>query len=223
MRPLVLISLILVASAGQAAEATGLTAGAGSAVALEGSSNVAGWRCSGKSIDAQMVVAASADHINNVIDRIEDGNIGVWMSEPSRGRFATPDFNLNVPVASFRCGNRVMESDMRRALKADRHPNVEFTFVEVRGIRHDLDSGLYQADIAGDLTLAGVTRRIDLTVSALRMSRSSFRVRARLPLMMTDFGVTPPTVLFGAVRARNSLTVHFDLVLEIRPTASRQS
>jgi hypothetical protein len=41
--------------------------------------------------------------------------------------------------------------------------------------------------------------------------------------MMTDFGVTPPTALFGAVRARNSLTVHFDLVLEIRPTASRQS
>jgi hypothetical protein len=221
MRAGTLIVMLLAASlvASRAgAEPTRLTAGAASAVVLEGSSNVTDWRCRGTSMDANMLVEASADHINTVIDRIEDGNIGVWMSDPSRGRFPVPDFHLRVPVTSFRCGNRIMEGDMRRALKADDHPHIEFVFRELRGgVQHDVDTNLYHATIAGDLSLAGRTRTIDVVVSAERISRSSFRIRAVLPLQMTDFGVTPPTALFGAIRARDRLTVSFDLILDMQP------
>lgn len=221
-----LLSMLLIASAANAsasaAEATRLTAGAASAVVLEGSSNVTDWRCRGTSIDARMEIASSPDHINEVIDRIEDGNIGVWMSNPARGRFPTPAFELSIPVTTFRCGNRVMEGDMRRALKAETFPKVDFTFRELRGgIQHDLDTGLYHAVIAGDLTLAGKKRRIELTISAERVSRSSLRIRAELPVLMSDFGVTPPSALFGAIRARNNLTVHFDLTLDIAAPRSR--
>lgn len=222
MRAGLLVSMLFLASTAMAAEATRLQAGAASAVALEGSSNVTDWRCRGTSMDAGMVVPTSLDHINEVIDRIEDGNIGVWMATPSRGSFDPPDFDLSVPVTTLRCGNRVMESDMRRALKADRHPAVQFSFRELRGgIQHDLDSGLYHANVAGDLTLAGVTRSIELTISAERVSRTAFRIRAVLPLRMTDFGITPPSALFGAIRARDALTVHFDLMLQVATSATQ--
>jgi hypothetical protein len=217
MRPFLFMSLLLLASIAEAEAVTRLAAGAASVVVLDGSSNVTDWRCRGTSIDARMRVATSPEHLNDVIDRVEDGNIGVWMARPESGRFPIPDLHLRVPVATFRCGNRVMESDMRRALKADSNPNVEFTFRALRGgVEHDLDSGAYRAAVAGDLTLAGVTRPIELTISAERTSRTSFRIRAALPLRMTDFDVTPPSALFGAVRARNELTVRFDLMLEIR-------
>jgi len=218
MRAGLLTLLLLAGSVAHAAESTRLTAGAASAVVLEGSSNVTGWRCRGTSMNADVLVATSPEHINQVIDRIEDGNIGVWMSDPSRGRFPTPELHLRVPIESFRCGNRIMESDMRRALKADAHPHVEFTLRSLRGgVQHDLDTGLYHATIAGELSMAGMTRTIDVAVSAQRLSRKSFRIRAALPLQMTDFGVTPPTALFGAIRARDALTVSFDLVLEMVP------
>ena len=201
-----------------------LTASPSSEVVLDGSSNVAGWRCRGTSINAEMTIATSATHHNEVIDRVEDGNIGVWMAKPEMGRFPAPDFDLVIPANAFRCGNRVMESDMREALKADRHPQVAFTFRQLRGgVQHDLDSGLYHATIAGDLTLAGVTRTIDLQISAQRVSRTTFRVRAELPLRMTDFGIKPPSALFGAIRAKNSLTVRFDLTLNVAQAARRQS
>jgi hypothetical protein len=216
MRAGILIVMLIFGSA-QAAEPARFAAGASSEVVLEGSSNVTGWRCRGTSMDARMLVEASADHINAVIDRIEDGNIGVWKSEPSRGRFPVPEFHLRVPVTSFRCGNRIMEGDMRRALKAGDHPRVEFIFRGLRGgLQHDLDSGLYHATIAGDLSLAGQTRAISVTVSAQRISSTSFRIRAVLPLQMTDYGVTPPTALFGAIRASDRLTVSFDLTLEMK-------
>ena len=124
--------------------------------------------------------------------------------------------HLRIPVTAFRCGNRIMEADLRRALKAETHPSVEFRFRGMRSdFQPDLDSGLYHAVIAGDLSLAGCTRSIDIAVSAERISPTSFRIRAVLPLRMTDFGVTPPTALFGAVRARNGLRVSFDLTLEV--------
>jgi hypothetical protein len=218
MRTGLLIMMVLAGSAAKASEPTRLGAGAASAVVLEGSSNVTGWRCRGTSMEADMVVNASADHINDVIDRVEDGNIAVWMSEPARGRFPAPELHLRIPVTSFRCGNRIMEGDMRRALKAGVHPSVEFTFRGLQGgIRHDLDSGLYHARISGDLSLAGRTRTIDVAVSAERVSRSSFRIRAVLPLQMSDFDVTPPAARYGAIRARDALTVSFDLMLEIEP------
>jgi hypothetical protein len=53
-------------------------------------------------------------------------------------------------------------------------------------------------------------------VAAQRLSPTRFRIRAELPLKMTDFGVTPPTALFGAVRAHDALEVRFDLTLEVQ-------
>lgn len=217
MRALFSILLMLLGGALNAAEGTRLIAAPTSAVTLDGRSNLAAWRCQGASIDATMTVAASAERINQIIDRIEDGNIGVWMAKPEAGRFPPPAFQLRVPVSAFRCGNRIMESDLRRALNAQDHPAVEFVFRELRGgIEHDLDSSLYRARIGGDLTLAGVTRFIELTVSARRVSPSQFELEAQLPLKMTDFGVKPPTALFGAVRAADLLTVRFNLALQVK-------
>jgi hypothetical protein len=138
------------------------------------------------------------------------------VSDPSRGRFPVPDFRLRIPVASFRCGNRIMDGDMRRALRAAAHSHVQFTLRGQRGgIEHDLDRAVYRATIVGDLALAGQTRTIDVDLAAERISRTSFRIRAAQPLQMTDSGVTPPAALFGAIRARDNLTVSFDLVLEL--------
>lgn len=218
MRNVLLIVMLIAGSAAQAAESTRLIASADNSVILQGSSNVSSWRCTSRSMEAEMSIAATADHINNVIDRIEDGNIGIWMSDPTQGRFPAPDFHLRVPVSSFRCGNRIMESDMRRALRADAHPQVEFSFHSLRGgIQHDIDAGNYRAAISGNLSLAGRMRTVDIVVSAQRTSRTTVRVRTTMPLQMSDFGVTPPTALFGAIRARNDLTVAFDLTLEIAP------
>lgn len=197
---------------------TRFAAAAPSTVVLDGSSNVADWQCRGSEIDARMLVATTPEHLNAVIDRIEDGNVGAWITSPLPPHFPTPDFTLRIPVAAFKCGNRVMENDMRRALKAEAHPAIEFAFRQVvGGIEHDIDGGVYRARITGDLSLAGATRRLDIPVTAQRVSPARFRLRASLPLRMTEFGVEPPTALFGAIRARDALTVRFDLTLEVRP------
>jgi hypothetical protein len=205
---LLLLSTPLVASP----ERTQLVPAAPSKLVLQGSSNVAPWRCSGTTLEGRMEVAVPLQRINHLIDRIEDGNVA--QLTPSTARFPEPEFRLRVPVKTLRCGNRQMERDMYRALRAGSHPVIEFHFQElIGGVNHDIDGASYKARIAGVLSLAGATRNVTLDIEAQRMTRDRFRFRARLPLRMTDFRITPPTAIFGMVKAKDDLVVQFDLIL----------
>jgi YceI-like domain len=214
MRGLVLI-LMLAAVPALAQESTRLFAAPASQLVLEGSSNVAPWRCKGTTLDGRMDVAAPLARINHLIDRIEDGNIVPLIGNPESATFPQPSFHLSVPVSGFRCGNAKMERDLSRSLRAAEYPSIEFRFTGLAGaIHHDIDGGTYTAKISGVLSLAGASKTIKLDVEAQRISTNRFRLRAKLPLKMTDFRITPPTALFGAIKARDDLAVKFDLVLQ---------
>lgn len=208
-----LLLLLAALPASATAESTRLVSGAPSKLVLQGSSNVAQWRCSGTTLDGAMEVAAPLQRINNIIDRIEDGKVALLTT--ATATFPQPTFQLTVPVHTLRCGNRQMERDMYRALRSGEHPTIEFRFSElVGGVNHDIDGGSYHAKIAGVLALAGTKRNVSVDVDAERIAPNRFRLRARLPLRMTDFRITPPTALFGMVKAKDDLTVQFDLYLQ---------
>ena len=210
------VALLSIATAAAGGATTRLLAAPPTTLVLEGSSNVSRWRCQGTSIVASMTVAAPIEKINAVIDHVEDGNIAVWMSQPDEGRFPRPEFEMVIPIAGFHCGNAVMERDMRQALRAGRYPSIEFRFEELRGvIEHDIDRNEYGVTVAGELIMAGVRREIELPVIAQRVGRDRFRIRAAMPLRMTDFGVKPPTALFGIVKAHDDLVVRFDLTMQV--------
>jgi polyisoprenoid-binding protein YceI len=217
----VAMMLVLASATRGQAGATHLAMAPRSILVLTGSSNLSQWQCRGAALQGTMDVDASIEKINDVIDRVEDGNMSVWMSEPSAGRFPQPRFELTIPVDTLRCsGGRRMEHDMRNALKADRNPVIRFRFVEVSGaIAHDMDEHLYHAAITGRLSLAGVERDIEVSVSAQRVARDRFRLRTVLPLRMSDFGIVRPTALFGLIHANDDLTVEFDLILEVATDA----
>jgi hypothetical protein len=177
---------------------TRLVAANPSRLVLEGSSNVAAWRCSGTTLEGGMEVAASLSEI---------GDIGEWI--------ASPTFRLRIPVTTLRCGNGRMERDMYRALRSQSHPSIDFRFVHLAGTVREGANGTYHAKIAGVVSLAGATRNVVVDVEAKRIAPDRIRLRAKLPLRMTDFCITPPTALFGAIKANDDLVVHFDLVLGI--------
>ena len=219
MKPLVYFAVIVILCCSvsvTAAERTNLVIGPRSTMVLNGSSNVADWRCTGTTFDGEMEVAAPIAKVNEVIDRIEDGNIGPWMSNPSAGRFPQPSFELMIRIDTLRCsGGRPMERDLTRALKADRAPAIVFRFGGLRStITHDIDQQHFEASIGGQLSLAGATRDISFPVVARRITPSRFQLTAQIPVRMTDFDVAPPTAFFGVVKAADDLTVTLDLTME---------
>jgi hypothetical protein len=67
--------------------------------------------------------------------------------------------------------------------------------------------------IGGELAMAGARRPLRMDVTILRNSPRCFHLYANTSLLMSDFGITPPSAFFGLIKARNEVVVTFDLEL----------
>jgi hypothetical protein len=59
--------------------------------------------------------------------------------------------------------------------------------------------------------VAGRERRVALCAGVEPRADGTFLVRSTLPLTMSHFGITPPRVIFGAVRSRDAFEVEVEL------------
>lgn len=219
--------ILLLLQASTVAVAAGDGAGGGlelvasdrSRIQLEGSTNVHRWSCEGESVEARMSVDAPMARVEALLATVEAAVVsGAIPENLELPEVPPPSFRLVVPVHSLDCGNPRMERDLEEALAADRHPLIEYRFqVLERAILEPAMEGVprrYRLEVLGTLKLAGVSREIRSTAFAEPLEEAAFRIEGTLELKMTDFDVTPPTALLGIIRARDALSVHFDLHLE---------
>jgi len=68
------------------------------------------------------------------------------------------------------------------------------------------------------LILAGMKRKIDLLVTISQPLNNIYRFTAKKNLLLTDFGLTPPTVLLGMVKVKNEIVLEIDVYLSTYST-----
>ena len=105
-----------------------------------------------------------------------------------------------------------MNHDLQEAMKSDQFPGIQFRLesTEVLGEPSWQDGG-FPVAATGQLTVAGVQKRIQTEATAYSLDDGTYRVQGSLPIRMTDYNVTPPRVLRGLIRVRDDITVRFDL------------
>lgn len=121
---------------------------------------------------------------------------------------------VEVNVASGKIvSNRstIMDRLMHGALKSSEHPTISFVLEEAAAGSPGAD-GSFTMDTRGKLTLAGETRDIEMKVTGQRMDDGKVRFTGTYPLTMSDYGIDPPTAMFGALRTGDDVVVHFDVV-----------
>lgn len=156
---------------------------------LAGSSNINRWACqSGR------------------FERLVDGR-----REPlTQVSLPLRDITIAVPVDSLACGNARMNADLREALQADVHSDITFSLTGYRIDSVGSAAGDYVAIAMGKLVVAGRSRQVSIPVRASRTT-AGLHGSGTVALRMTDFGVQPPVALLGLIRARNDITVTFDV------------
>jgi polyisoprenoid-binding protein YceI len=174
--------------------------GHGSQVWIEGSSNVADWRCKASAFDARVEFQPAANR---------DEGIAATLRA----------IDVSVAVRDLKCGNRKMEHDLYAALRANDPAKQAFILGRFDVIA-DSTTG---TDLAtrGPLVVAGIERTVNVPVTTMREPDGAIRARGAVTMLMTDFGIKPPVGLFGLIRSRNQITVRFDLVLSPRNVAFR--
>jgi polyisoprenoid-binding protein YceI len=90
-----------------------------------------------------------------------------------------------------------------KVLRSRKHPRITFRSTAVEG-----DSK--RALVRGELAIAGVTREAALAVRVDARSAMP-RVRATMSIVQTEFGITPYSILLGALRVKDAVELSADV------------
>ncbi len=117
---------------------------------------------------------------------------------------------VEIPVKGIKSSKgSVMDRRTWSALKSDEAPTITYKLSRVTAIEKSGDS--YTLKAAGSLTIAGKTRNIDLEVKGKVLSDGSLQFEGARKLLMTDFGIDPPTALMGTMRTGDEVTISFSV------------
>ena len=156
----------------------------GSRVVLLGKSNVNSWRCSASQFATDLRVDSVVPHAVHL--------------------------TVVVPVKAMDCGRQRMNDDMYRALKADSFPEIRYELTSYKIHSPTTHPDSIHVHSIGELTVAGKTQRVEILVAAQRTSTGDVIGQGGARMLMTDFGIRPPTAFFGAIRAKNALEVRVE-------------
>jgi len=159
---------------------------------IEGTSTVRGFSCKANrvegAVDAQSGVATVAE-----------------------GKHAVQTARLTVPVAALDCGNGTMNEHMRKALRADASPTIEY-----RLTGYDVSapaSGSAPVQMKGTLRIAG--QEVPIVIPGrVTAENGGLRVRGEKEIRMTEWGVRPPTLMMGTMKVADKVTVKFDVLVQ---------
>ena len=127
------------------------------------------------------------------------------------------EVEVRVPVRRFDCGKARMNSDLYDALRAEAHAHIRFRLDEAAWTAPTAEDDAYDLHITGRLTIAGTERPVALTAQGRQRPDGAYGATGSLPLRMSDFGIDPPSALFGLIKAHDDITVRFDLVATPQP------
>lgn len=113
--------------------------------------------------------------------------------------------SLSIPVGQLDCKNGKMNDHMRDALKAEKNPNITWKLSSYR-----VDGAAVVMN--GTLTIAGKENPIELRGIGAA-TNGTITLKGTKVLKMTEFGVKPPSLMFGTMKVGDPVTVSFDLVL----------
>lgn len=107
----------------------------------------------------------------------------------------------------------IMDGKTYDALKAEKNPLI--TYKLLSQVNNVMPSATGTTVIAkGQLTIAGVTKPVDLQVKIISKQDGSISFEGTKTLKMTDFGVSPPTAFMGAMKVGDEVVLTFKTTMQ---------
>jgi polyisoprenoid-binding protein YceI len=132
---------------------------------------------------------------------------GFWDAVVRPG--ALEAFEVAIPAAQLTSPKEGLDKNMHKALKVQDHPDITFRLAA-------LDPGATPGALKarGVLRIAGVDRNVVLDLTTERHD-PTLTVKGKLDLLMTDYGIKPPTAMLGMLKTDPKVTVSFETILAV--------
>ena len=105
----------------------------------------------------------------------------------------------------------IMDRLMYDALKVKQHEHIVYELTSVESVTA-ADDNTFTMETLGNLTLAGHTNQITMTVVGTMQGDGSVVFTGSHTMLMSDYKIKPPTAMFGALHTGDEVVVHAELV-----------
>ena len=105
-----------------------------------------------------------------------------------------------------------MDKNTYKAMNTDKYPNI--TFTASSAAVKSAGGSSYTVTAHGKLTIHGVAKDADITATCTVNGDKSITCSGSYKLNMTEFSVTPPSIMFGMIKVGDPITVKFNFTLK---------
>jgi hypothetical protein len=123
---------------------------------------------------------------------------------------------LVIPVGMLKSKEALLDKNMRKAMKAERHPNIIFRLSSYEVTASTLSPSASHIKALGTLEISGRQNPVEVHMEGVPTA-AGIRVQGDHSLMMSDYGIKPPTMMMGAIKVKDPVVIRFDLTLDPVP------
>lgn len=188
-----LVAVFLLVGVGSSFAQDRIMFGAESSLIIEGTSNQSDWSVTADSLKGWMELSIDTDGVPS----IHGVELSVTVEEMSGGR------------------GPIMDRLMLRSLKATEHKEIIYEFLGADPTQvYAAAPDSFSVVTRGILTIAGETREIEMVVGVRQSGTGALVFGGSHAMKMSEFEMEPPTAMFGALRTKDDIVIHFEMVVE---------
>ena len=196
------VALIAAATTAAAQETARVPVAPESRLWIDGTSNLHGWTCKAEKLEAAVE-----------LDKAAAAQLAI---APPK---ALKRVEVKVPVKSLKCGHGGMDNNLYKALNADATPEISYIMATFEVVPGEVKDS-FTLKTAGTLTISGKENKIAMDVIANRLPDGTVKATGTVPVKMTDYGIKPPTAIFGRLKTGDEVKVSFELTVGAKAIAT---
>lgn len=118
---------------------------------------------------------------------------------------------INVDATTIESDNDIMTRKAQDALLVKKHAAITFTSNITQGFKINQHS--VSGKIMGTLSIAGHSQEVEIPFQCTFSNTELIKITGHKALKMSDFNISPPTAMLGALKTGNDIEITFDITL----------
>lgn len=118
--------------------------------------------------------------------------------------------SFKLKKSSLKSDKSGLDKRALEALRASKNPEISFQSLNPAQVKLNGEKMLIKT--RGNLSIAGVTKVVDVIAECTNGNGSTLVCKGETKLKMTDFDVTPPTMMLGTLKTGDEVTISYTII-----------